>query len=79
MLNKEQIERMYNRIDTVLDRINYGVDTLSEFIMEPSDDDLAYKLDNQGYAEINSGIDLLRDLRDELYELKERKNIWDTT
>lgn len=75
MLNKEQIERMYNRIDTVLDRINCGVDTLSEFIMEPSDDDLAYKLDNQGYAEINSGIDLLRDLRDELYELKERKNI----
>lgn len=72
MLNKEQIERMYNRIDMVLDRINCGVDTLSEFIMEPSDDDLAYKLDNQGYAEINSGIDLLRDLRDELYELKER-------
>lgn len=75
MLNKESIERMYNRIDTILDRINYGVDTLSEFIMEPSDDDLAYKLENQGYAEINSGIDLLRDLRDELYELKERKNI----
>lgn len=74
MINKEQIERMYNRIDTVLDRINYGVDTLSEFIMEPSDDEAAYKLDNQGYAEINSGIDMLRDLRDELYELKERKS-----
>lgn len=40
MINKEQIERMYNRIDTVLDRINYGIDTISEYIMEPSDDDL---------------------------------------
>lgn len=75
MINKEQIERMCNRIDMILDRINYGIDTLNEYIMEPSDDEAAYKLDNQGYAEINSGIDLLRDLRNELYELKERKNI----
>lgn len=72
MLNKESIERMYNRIDTVLDRINYGIDTISEFIMEPVDDESAFKLENQGYAEIDSAIDLLRDLRDELYELKER-------
>ncbi len=72
MLNKEQIERMYNRIDTVLDRINYGIDTISEFIMEPSDDESAFKLENQGYAEIDSAIDLLRDLRNELYQLKER-------
>ena len=74
MLNKESIERMCNRIDTVLDRINYGIDTISEYVMEPSDDDSAYKLDNQGYAEINAGIDLLRDLRDELYEIKEGRN-----
>lgn len=72
MLNKEQIERMCNRIDIVLDRINYGFDTLNEYIIEPSDDEAAFKLDNQGYAEINSAIDLLRDLRDELYQLKER-------
>ena len=34
MLNKESIERMCDRIDTVLDRINYGVDTLSEYIRD---------------------------------------------
>lgn len=72
MINKEQIERIYNRIDTVLDRINYGIDTLSEYVMEPTDDETAFKIENQGYAEIDSGIELLRDLRDELYELKER-------
>lgn len=72
MLNKEQIERMYNRIDTVLDRINYGIDTISEFIMEPVDYESAFKLENHGYVEIDSAIHLLRDLRDELYELKER-------